>query len=136
MEKLDIIQEMAKRDLGRMESQFERIYEHLLKYKYQKDRQTRSWINTIIDSKNNIEKQKEESKSIWNYFGEDHLDDIYKKSVRKASKETGLDIKSFPIERPKTFTKENMINDNFIESYFKQNAYTTEAKYNIDKIYG
>ena len=79
MEKLDIIQEMAKRDLSRMESQFERIYEHLLKYKYQKDRQTRSWINTIIDSKNNIEKQKEESKSIWNYFGEDHLDDIYKK---------------------------------------------------------
>ncbi len=59
-----------------------------------------------------------------------------KKSVRKASKETGLDIKSFPIERPKTFTKENMINDNFIESYFKQNVYTTEAKYNIDKIYG
>lgn len=125
---LDIIQEMAANLEKGMKSQLIRIFMHLLKYQFQPIKQSRSWINTIRSASNEINKIKQKNKSIWNVFGDDHLNDIYIKAVNEACKDTGLNIRNFPLQRPDYFTKENMADLQFIENYLRRYVYSDEAK--------
>ena len=125
---LEMILEMSISEQRALSSQIERIFMHMLKYEYQKERQSRSWINTIRNARSEISSYKESHKSVWNSFGDDHLDDIYKRALSSAAAETNIPKKYFPDLRPPHFTKDNIADSEFIEKYLRSNAYSEYAK--------
>lgn len=46
--------EMSKSDERAFKSYYRRIILHMLKYKYQPEKQTRSWIESILDSRSDL----------------------------------------------------------------------------------
>lgn len=129
----EIIEEGAKGVKNELESQIERLYIHLLKYEYQKDHQTRSWINTILDSCKQITQIKTKYTSIWNNIEDVELDKIYSKAVIKASRETMLPKSVFSEYRSNLYNKENISNRLYLKEFMKNNVYSTYAKEEIDK---
>lgn len=125
---LDMIEEGVKSDIKATRSQIRRIFTHMLKYQYQNDHQTRSWINTIRDANRNLQDQMKTDKNVYNVFGDDMLNDIYEDALRDAKNETGLPLKVFPLSRPNDFTKDNIVDSDFIEEFLKKYAYTDYAK--------
>jgi hypothetical protein len=79
---------------------------HLLKYKYQPEKQTRSWISTINTQRNEINLVLDDSPSLRPYFKE-NLSDCYQKARLDASSETKLPLEIFPEDCP--FTQENIL---------------------------
>jgi hypothetical protein len=84
---------------------------HLLKWQYQKDKRTNSWRYTIIEHRDRLEVAFRDSPSLKRYFNE-VLEKCYQKARRFASEETGLDIKTFPIDLP--FTKEQILDSDYL----------------------
>ena len=72
----NILEEAAKSEIRGMGSQFVRLYNHMLKYKYQRNLQSRSWTDTI---KNASKKLSDCSKkaSLWDVATEEYVDRCY-----------------------------------------------------------
>jgi hypothetical protein len=72
---------------------------HLLKYKYQSQKISRSWLNTIIEQRRQIEELLEFNHSLKIYVAE-ILDECYQKARKDASQETGLSLNKYPVNNP------------------------------------
>lgn len=129
----EIIEEGTKGVKNELDSQIERLYIHLLKYEYQKDHQTRSWINTILDSCKQITQIKTQYKSVWNNIEDNELDKIYSKAIIKASRETMMPKSIFSQYRSDSYSKDNISNRLYLKNFIKENAYSVYAKEEIDK---
>ena len=68
---------------------------HLLKYKYQPDRRSNSWLNTIDEQRNQLELLLEYSPSLKPFYFE-VFNKCYLKARRSAANETELSINTFP----------------------------------------
>lgn len=123
----DFMLEMATSDLRAATSQLKRLYMYLLKYKYQKERQSRSWINTIRDSSRELDDALS-IKSLANKIDLDCQMLLYQNARRYAAAETGLPEKVFPKELPDEFNIENIRDTNYIEQYLRLYAYSNNAK--------
>ena len=108
---IEEIESMGKRDKKALESNLEQILMHLLKWKYQKDKRSNSWRYSIIEHRNRLKKDFRDSPSLKPYF-DDVLEDCYQTAREFASEQTGLDIKTFPIDIP--FTKEQILSSNYL----------------------
>jgi hypothetical protein len=108
---IEEIESMARKDKRALESNLEQILMHLLKWQYQKDKRTNSWRYTIIEHRDHLEVAFRDSPSLKRYFNE-VLEKCYQKARRFASEETGLDIKTFPVDLP--FTKEQILNPDYL----------------------
>jgi hypothetical protein len=91
-------------DLGRSErraisSQLSRLLLHLLKWHYQPQRRSDSWLDSITDARTQILLVIQDSPSLKNYPAE-QLDAAYQRGRSQASKQTGLDISIFPVRCP------------------------------------
>ena len=124
----DLLEESTKTDIKATRSQIKRLFTHMLKYQFQKDHQTGSWIKTIRQASGEVIDMNKVSPSIYNTFGNDHLDDIYEDAVREAVRETGLNKREFPKFRPEEFNRENIINPDFIDMYLLTHVYSREAQ--------
>ena len=107
---------------------------HLLKYEYAK-RQNSSWLNTIIDSYNEV--QKSISKRTPKQLAKDmdvinaKLDSAYKTAVNDAYKYKDIvNVKNIPTTRPEEFSIENLTDKEFllrkIGNNYIPNAYSSE----------
>ena len=123
---LDFILEMSLSDLRSVKSRLTALYQHMLKYMYQPDHQTRSWIVTIRRNSREIFEIIEDSKSISNKITEELQNKAYENARKYASVETNLPIKIFPKNNPYIFS--DVIDVYKIESFLKEYAYTQEAK--------
>lgn len=94
-----------------LESNLIQVLMHLLKWQYQKDKRTNSWRYTINEHRDQLEITFQDSPSLKRYF-DDVLENCYQKARRFASEETGLDIKTFPVDLP--FTKEQILNPDYL----------------------
>ena len=83
---------------------------HLLKWKYQAVRRSRSWENTILTQRIDIEELLEDSPSLY-YEIEKRIKRAYKKARLKAEDETGIDKKYFPKSCP--FSPEQILEKAF-----------------------
>ncbi|WP_373529112.1 DUF29 domain-containing protein [Nostoc sp.] len=101
---LDLIEEVE--DLGKSQrraltSDLTNVLMHLLKYKYQPQKRSTSWLSSIAEHRDRIELILEDSPSLKNY-----IDEVWEKSYGKAriraAIETELPIKTFPLESPFT----------------------------------
>ena len=83
---------------------------HLLKYKYQPKKKTKSWISTIITQRNELELVLENSPSLTPFLKE-NISECYQKARKNAARETKLPLTTFPLECP--FTPEHIIDSDY-----------------------
>lgn len=99
---IEEIETMGRSEKYSLKSNLRIILMHLLKYKYQPEKRTRSWLLTIFEHRKRIIDRLEESPSL-KHFYQEIFDKCYENARKEASLETGLNIKIFPTKSPFTF---------------------------------
>ncbi len=94
-----------------MKSRLRVLIMHLLKYQYQCDKISRSWLSTIIEQRRQLEDLLEFNPSLKPYLLE-IIDKCYQDARKDGSKETGLPLHKFPIDNP--FTVEQILEQDFL----------------------
>ncbi|NHB93048.1 DUF29 domain-containing protein [Photorhabdus cinerea] len=99
---LEEIEAMGRSERREFESRLEVLIAHLLKWKYQPVRRSRSWILTINVQRKKVSRCLKESPSLKHRLVES-FNDAYDDAVLLASKETGMMEDAFPEICPWTF---------------------------------
>ena len=107
---IEEIKSMGNSDKRETFSRLKVLLMHLLKWKYQPQKRTSSWLNTIDEQREQLELILKNSPSLKPYFQE-ILSDCYQKAIRAAVNETNLPRKTFPIECP--FTPEQILDSDY-----------------------
>jgi hypothetical protein len=105
------IEDMGKSEKKSITSNLRILLMHLLKYKYQSDKRTNSWLFTIVEHRKRLQEAFKVSPSLRRYYEEVFLD-CYQDARELASAETGLSIKIFSEVCP--FTPEEALNSNYL----------------------
>ena len=108
---IEEIEDIGKDKRRELQSRLRVLLMHLLKYQYQPERRSSSWISTILEQFDQIESLLKDSPSLKPYYLEIFAE-TYLKAVKFASAETKLPIKTFPSDSP--FSAEDVINSDFI----------------------
>ena len=107
---IEEVQSMGSNDKREIKSRLIVLIMHLLKYKYQPKKKTKSWTSTIITQRNELELVLENSPSL-NPFLKENISECYQKSRKNAARETKLPLTTFPLECP--FTSEQIIDSDY-----------------------
>lgn len=102
---------MGRKEKHELSSNLRIILMHLLKYKYQQDKLSNSWLYTIFEHRERIRESLQDSPSLSPYLAE-ILELCYNKTRKEASLETGLSINIFPIQCP--FTLDNILDEDYL----------------------
>jgi hypothetical protein len=94
---LDEIESMGKRERRSLKSNLVILLLHLLKWQYQAEQRSGSWKGSIVEHRQRIRDELEDSPSLQPYLIE-ILDAAYADGRDRAAAETGLDIAIFPVE--------------------------------------
>ncbi len=86
---------------------------HLLKYKYQPDKVSKTCRFTVIEQRRQINKLIKGNLSLQSYL-ENKLSTCYQDAREDVSLETRVDISNFPVDNP--FTLEQILESNFFGS--------------------
>ena len=101
---IEEIQDLGKSEQRAIASQLTRLLLHLLKWQYQLQRRSDSWLDSITDARTQIELAIEDSPSLKNYPAV-QLSESYKRARRQAVKQTNLQTSTFPEECPYTLAQ-------------------------------
>ena len=104
---IEEIESLGKSEKNALKSNLRVLLMHLLKWQYQPDKRSNSWIYNIVEHSIRIKEAFDDSPSLKSYFT-DILADCYQNARKLAAKETGLAISSFPLNCP--FSQEDIIN--------------------------
>jgi len=96
---IEEIEDMGNSQRQALTSHLVGLLLHLLKYAYQKQRRSKSWLNSINNHRTEIEIILDDSHSLATEL-EARLLYAYPKARRNASKETGLPLSTFPVQCP------------------------------------
>jgi hypothetical protein len=96
------IESMGKRDYRGLENRMRVLLIHLLKWRYQDEKRSRSWRSTIQTQRDRIELILRDSPSFRRRIVAD-MNEAYSLAVVRASIETTIPEKNFPTECPWTF---------------------------------
>ena len=88
---IEEVEDLGKSERRGISSQLTRLLLHLLKWQYQPQRRSDSWLDSITDARTQIELAIQDSPSLINY-PEKQLEPSYQKARRQASKQTGIAI--------------------------------------------
>jgi hypothetical protein len=95
------IEDVGKSEQRELESRMAVLFAHLLKWKFQSERRSRSWQDTIADQRNMIERRLRKTPSLKGTLSDaDWQADAWQDGRSEASKETGLDRSVFPQSCP------------------------------------
>ena len=108
---LEELESLGRSEKNALKSNLRVLIMHLLKYKYQSEKRTNSWIYTIREHRKRIRDTFQSSPSLYRFF-EDIFDESYQDARELAADETGLSIQIFPPESP--FTREEVLNPDFL----------------------
>ncbi len=111
---LNLIEElqcMGKSQKNALKSNLIVVLMHLLKYKYQPEKRSNSWLSSIFEHRGRLEFSLEDSPSLRRYLSES-LDKCYQNARKQASLETGLNLNIFPIDCP--FTLEQTLDSDYL----------------------
>ena len=92
---IEEVEDLGKSERSAIGSQMERIMVHLLKWQYQPQRRSDSWLDSINDGRSQIRRKLEDSPSLRSY-PEQVLAKEYTRARREAARQTGLEINIFP----------------------------------------
>ena len=96
---IEEVEDLGKSERRGIASQLTRLLLHLLKWQYQPQRRSDSWLDSITDARTQIELAIEDSPSLQVYPAE-QIEDCYQRASRQAAKQTGLAIAQFPEHCP------------------------------------
>lgn len=108
---IEEIEDLGKRDRRAVTSQLIRLLLHLLKWQYQPERRSDSWLDSITDARTQIELAFEDSPSLKNYL-DGQLETSYQRARRQASQQTGIAIAQFPSVCP--YQMEQALSENWL----------------------
>jgi len=108
---LEEIEDLGKSERRAITSQLIRLLLHLLKWQYQPQRQSDSWLGAIADSRLQIELALKDSPSLKIYTSE-QLNKSYQRARQGASKQTSLTLSTFPEECP--YLLESVLNEDWL----------------------
>lgn len=123
-----MILDVSKSEERELYSMIRKIFSYMLKYGYDKEKQSKYWIHNIRELYRELFYFKIIIVDVWDSFSEDKLDDIYEDALRDVIAETGKRKEQFSVCRPDYFSKDNISEFNFMEKFLKDNAYTNSAK--------
>ena len=86
------VRDLSKRERDSLLSSIRLIIHHLLKWDYQPQLRSRSWLITVQRERSNIADYLADSPSLKIYMTDEYLSKIYKKAKLDAIAETGLDM--------------------------------------------
>ena len=95
---IEEVNSLGKSDRRAMRSYLVKLLSHLLKWHYQPQRRSLSWINTIRKARNSMTELIEDSPSLRRYR-EEIFDRVYQKAREEASFEL-LSLEVFPLSCP------------------------------------
>jgi Domain of unknown function DUF29 len=93
---IEEVEDLGKSERRGITSQLTRLLLHLLKWQYQPQRRSDSWLDSITDARTQIELAIEDSPSLTSHPTE-QLADCYKRARRQAAQQTNLDLSIFPL---------------------------------------
>ncbi|MBX9254486.1 DUF29 domain-containing protein [Desmonostoc muscorum CCALA 125] len=96
---IEEIEGLGKSERRAITSQLTRLLLHLLKWQYQPQHRSDSWLDFITDSRTQIELAILDSPSLKSYPTE-QLEESYQRARRQAAKQTEMLISTFPEECP------------------------------------
>lgn len=97
-----------RKELG---SRLEVLLMHLLKCQYQHSRLSKSWVHTLDEQRSELDKLLEESPSLKPRV-EEVAAKVYPRAVRRAARDTRLELKMFPETIP--FTRQQLVDEDFV----------------------
>ncbi|MGL5032998.1 MAG: DUF29 domain-containing protein [Microcystaceae cyanobacterium] len=105
---IEEVEDLGKSERSAIASQMERIMVHLLKWEYQPQRRSDSWLDSINDGRSQIRRKLEDSPSLRNHPVQ-ILAKEYIRARREAARQTHLEIAIFPELCP--YSMEQVIED-------------------------
>lgn len=108
---IEEIESMGRSEKRALESNLVVLLMHLLKYKYQPEKRTNSWLSTILEHRRRLNRNLQDSPSLKKYFLK-IFSECYQDARQQAAIETGLLIDNFPAESP--FSEDRCLNKDFL----------------------
>lgn len=108
---IEEIESMGRSEKDALESNLIVVLMHLLKYKYQPEKRSKSWLLSIYEHRRRLKKAFQKSPSLKGYFNQ-VFSECYQDARNEATLETELPIETFPIESP--FTQEDTLNSDWL----------------------
>ena len=108
---IEELADMGKSEKRAVESNLAILIMHLLKYQFQPEKRSNSWLFTIREHRRRLEKLFKDSPSLKRYFTE-IFSECYQDARELVSAETGLPLETFPSDPP--FTTEEVLNPTFL----------------------
>ena len=105
------IEDMGRRDLRELNSRIQVLLIHLLKCRFQPEKKSRSWEQTISEQRRELDQILQDSPSLRTRI-EPNLPRNYRKSVQFGAIEAHLPESHFPAECP--FTVEQILDPEFL----------------------
>ena len=105
------LEAMVRSEKKAIRSNLRILLMHLLKYKYQSEKRTNSWLFTIREHRKRLRDDFKNSPSLKRYFRE-VFEECYQDARELAADETGLTIDTFPVESP--FSQEETLNPDYL----------------------
>jgi hypothetical protein len=105
------IEDMGKERRHALKSQARRLVVHLLKWEFQPQLRTRSWLRSMASARVEISDVLQQNPSL-NAMTPDLPREVYKQAVKLAIADTNLSLNAFPATCPYTF--EEIMNDEFL----------------------
>jgi hypothetical protein len=108
---IEEIKDMGKSEKRAINSNLRILLMHLLKYRYQSEKRSNSWLFTIVEHRKRIQESLEISPSLKAYYHEVFVK-CYQDARELAAAETGLSIDLFP--QTPIFSPENVLNSDYL----------------------
>ncbi len=96
----EYLTDMARRDRREVKSRLVVLMAHLLKWKFQRDKRSRSWRTTVLHQRQELADLA--GRGVLRAHAEAVLPEAYENAVELAASETGLPRASFPADCPYT----------------------------------
>ncbi|MEM9272123.1 MAG: DUF29 domain-containing protein [Cyanobacteria bacterium P01_F01_bin.143] len=111
---IEEIEDMGRSERKAVRSNLRILLMHLLKYKYQQEKRTNSWLLPIVEHRKRLQQSFKDSPSLKSYFLE-VFDESYQDAIDLAAAETGLSRNIFPHQSP--FTPQETLNSDCFSKY-------------------
>ena len=105
------VESIGRSDKREVKNRLITLLVHLLKYQFQKERRSRSWIATIAEQRQQLELVFEDSPSLLKSYTPEVFGSSYRYARRKAGRETRLPLETFPETSP--YTLEQTLDEDF-----------------------
>lgn len=96
---IEELEELGKSQKSALKSNLIILFMHFLKWDYQPEKRSHSWLSSIVEHRRRIINALEDSPSLKSFLN-DSLEKCYQAAREDASEETGLFLDHFPIENP------------------------------------